>query len=75
MNLRELLDDAFVLAAPYLSSLAFIRAQLETLSTFENTQALLAYINQAEKDEETLQKQTDWRIFKSKIQSILEQDK
>ena len=73
MDLPGLLKDAFILAAPYLSKLAFIQGKLEMLSSFEDVKQLLLYIKQAEQEEETIQKQTDWRIFRMKIEQILEE--
>ncbi|MFX1252049.1 MAG: hypothetical protein ACFFCZ_10635 [Promethearchaeota archaeon] len=73
MDLPELLKDAFILAAPYLSKLTFIQGKLEMLSSFEDINQLLSYIKQAEQEEVDIQKQTDWRIFRMKIEQSLEE--
>ncbi|MFX1536341.1 MAG: hypothetical protein ACFFDI_19155 [Promethearchaeota archaeon] len=73
MDLQGLLNDAFILAAPYLSKLVFIQGKLEMLSNFDDVKQLLLYIEQAEQEEENIQKQTDWRIFRIKIEQILEE--
>lgn len=74
LRLQKVLNDAFILAAPYLSKISFIRNQLVKLSSFEHIDDLLAYIDKIEKEEDSLLKQTDWRIFKSKIRQILDQE-
>ncbi|MFX0062589.1 MAG: hypothetical protein ACFFC7_10465 [Candidatus Hermodarchaeota archaeon] len=76
MDLPDLLKDAFILAAPYLSKLTFIQGKLEMLSSFEDVKQLLLYIKQAEQEEEDIQNQTDWRIFRMKIeQTLVEKEK
>ena len=50
VDLQELLEEAFILAAPYLSNIAFIRDKIKEFSAFSDKLELIEYISQIEQE-------------------------